>query len=351
MKARLRLLRTSAALALIWLAVAGLLAWALKDVQLQLIWDSLRQLHPLEILGLAALNSLILLLMASRWWLILRALGHSIPFFQLAAYRLLAFGISYFTAGPQVGGEPAQVYLVHRRHGVPTTTAVASVSLEKILELLPNSAFLLVGALVIVQRSYLAGPASAAVLFPVVGLTFLLLGYPLLLWLGKSPVSALVQRFPIQHPTFQRVQVGVSAAESQMSEFCRCRTWTVIQTSFISALMWAGIVLEFWLMARFINLPLDPLQAMTALVFALLAFLAPLPGGLGALEASQVFALQSMGLDSSQGISLSLLIRARDITFGGAGLLLAGLLTQGEPLRLFRKKAAEKMDLNQRSAP
>jgi len=50
----------------------------------------------------------------------------------------------------------------------------------------------------------------------------------------------------------------------------------------------------------------------------------PLPGGLGALEASQVFALGAFGQPASAAISLTLLMRARDTLNGGIGLLLAG---------------------------
>jgi uncharacterized membrane protein YbhN (UPF0104 family) len=56
---------------------------------------------------------------------------------------------------------------------------------------------------------------------------------------------------------------------------------------------------------------------------ALLSFLLPIPAGLGALEAGQVFALGALGYSPVQAISLALLIRARDLLFGGLGVLLA----------------------------
>lgn len=330
--------RRLAALGLIWTAVFGLLAWALKDVDLVQILQNLRHLSLAEILVLTVLNSAILALMAARWWLILDAQGHRIPFMRLFSYRLLAFGISYFTAGPQVGGEPAQVYLLQKRHAVPGSTAVASVSLEKILELLPNSIFLLLGALVILQSGYLSGYSPGLALLPVVSLTLLLLIYPLALALEKTPLTGLLARLPLQHRLFLRLRELVAASESQMSVFCRQRAWTVLHTSLISAVMWAGFILEFWLMARFVGIPFSAAQALTALVFTLLAFLAPLPGGLGALEASQVFAFQAMGFDPALGLTLSLLIRARDIVFGGTGLLLALFLAQGLPAGSLMKK-------------
>jgi len=55
-----------------------------------------------------------------------------------------------------------------------------------------------------------------------------------------------------------------------------------------------------------------------------LAFLVPLPGGLGALEASQVFALGAFGVSAASALGVTLLIRARDLLIGGLGLLLAG---------------------------
>jgi hypothetical protein len=45
----------------------------------------------------------------------------------------------------------------------------------------------------------------------------------------------------------------------------------------------------------------------------------------GALEASQVLALGALGINPSTGISLSLLIRARDIALGGLGLWWGGI--------------------------
>jgi glycosyltransferase 2 family protein len=330
--------RKTLTLALVWLVVLGLLIWALRDVEFGLIRESLRQLRLVEILVLGGLNIGIVLLRGSRWWLILKAQGQDVPFFMISAYRMLAFSISYFTAGPQVGGEPAQVYLVQKRHRVPPSTAIASVSLEKILELLPNFAFLFFGVVVIASRGYLAGFSPGLVLFPVVGFSFLMLVYPVALWFEKTPLTWAIIRIPLDHPTFTRIQKMVASSERQMAYFCRYRTWTVVHTSLISLLMWTGIVIEFWLMARFVDIPFGPAEAVTALVFVLLAFLAPLPGGLGALEASQVFAMQSMGLDPSMGVTLSLLIRARDIAFGGAGLLMAGYLTQGLPVSALRRK-------------
>ena len=84
------------------------------------------------------------------------------------------------------------------------------------------------------------------------------------------------------------------------------------------------MVSEFALITYFLNIPLPFWQTVSAWTLGWLSLLAPLPGGLGALEASQVFALGLFGISATSAISVTLLMRARDILIGGIGLLLAG---------------------------
>lgn len=92
----------------------------------------------------------------------------------------------------------------------------------------------------------------------------------------------------------------------------------------VSVLAVAGIVAEYLLMVDFLNLEMDLLAAIAALTFLQLAFLVPLPGGLGAMEASQVFAFEFFGLPAASAISLALIQRGRDILNGGIGIIIFG---------------------------
>ena len=105
-----------------------LLLWVFQTVSFAELWRSLSRLGLGQLVALAVLNGLILVSMSGRWWLILRAQGYTVPYLTLTGYRLAAFGVSYFTPGPQFGGEPLQVYLVRRHHGVPGSTAEMSIA-------------------------------------------------------------------------------------------------------------------------------------------------------------------------------------------------------------------------------
>ncbi len=329
-------------LQLLWLLVPVLVIWSVRDAPLADILRALSSLSVAKILLLAALNTIILLLVSGRWWLILRAQGHTIRYLSVAAYRLVAFGISYFTPGPQFGGEPAQVYYIRNRHGISTSSALASVSLDKILELLANFGFLLVGIFAALGSGLLVELAPIQAVAWMAGPFILLLAYTLAIWKGKSPLASLLTRLPQRRGAILRLTRATALAEEQISQFCQRKPLVVLGASVLSILIWGVMTLEYWLALRFLGIQVDLLQAVAALTAARIAFLFPLPGGLGALEASQILAMEALGLNPALGLSISLLIRGRDITLGGLGILLGGIMTRRRARVVVPNQATER---------
>jgi uncharacterized membrane protein YbhN (UPF0104 family) len=129
-------------------------------------------------------------------------------------------------------------------------------------------------------------------------------------------------------PANQTVYQTIKESETQATQFCRQHPLTMTLAMSVSAITWLGIIGEFWLAAYLLELNLTPIQVISLLTAARIAFLLPMPGGLGTLEASQVFALTVMGLNPAAGISLTVLIRARDVVVGAVGLWWGGMLLQ-----------------------
>jgi uncharacterized membrane protein YbhN (UPF0104 family) len=121
---------------------------------------------------------------------------------------------------------------------------------------------------------------------------------------------------------------AAAAAEGQIGQFCQEKPLAVAGASLFSLLTGGAMLLEYWVTLQFLGVQVDLLQAVAVLTAAMIAFLFPLPGGLGALEASQVLAMTALGLNPALGLSVSLLIRARDISLGGLGLLIGGMLAR-----------------------
>lgn len=304
------------------LAALLLLVWVAQTISVRDALAALRRLQPLDLAILIVVNAAILAIFSARWWILLDALGHRIAFARLMAYRLTAFGISYFTPGPHFGGEPYQIYAMVRRHAVPPPDAIAAVALDKLLEMLINFAMLTLGVAVLILRHQSLEPWLERQL---IIYTLLLLAMPVALLfsllLGKRPLASLLARRRARPPTWLAAMID---AEAQAIRLFQRRPRALLLAAGVTLVSWACIVGEFWLLTRLLELPLDFVEAVTALVAARIAILLPMPAGLGALEAGQALAVSSLGLDPSFGVAVALVIRGRDVLLGLVGLGLGG---------------------------
>jgi len=326
---------------LIWLTLAVLLLWlTLRAVDLGEVWTRLRQLTQPQIALLALVNLAVLATFSMRWWLLLLAQGYRIPYLLLMAYRLATFAVSYFTPGPHFGGEPLQVYLVSSRHGVPVAASVAAVLVDKVLEMTINFTVLTLGVLFVMQSHALVGISEEQLLLTSVVLLALPLSLLAALLLGFHPVTGLLAaleagprrwvahrgKLPGPPLTETRLWRAVRQSEEQSIALCRSHPFFLLAAIGASLLSWLAIIGEFWLMTNVMGLKLTLSEAVVALLAARVAILLPMPAAIGALEASQALAMRVLGQSPAAGVSLSLLIRARDVLLGVLGLWLAGVL-------------------------
>jgi uncharacterized protein (TIRG00374 family) len=321
---RQRLLRWA-----LWLLGLGLFAWVLRTVSLGEVWLVLRQLRLWEIAVLVAANLAVLLAITARWWLLLGGLGYRLPLLRLLEYRLAVFGLSYFTPGPHVGGEPLQVLLVER-DGVPGPSALAAVTLDKVIEFTINFAILLLG-LALILRWQLFDQTLGRQAFAVGAVLVLLpMIYLSATVVGRRPLAALFPPLAAWRPLdrwSKRLAAAGSAVadgEAQVAAFVRRAPGTMALAVGATLVSWVAMIAEYWLMVAFLGVRLTLPELVTTLTAARIAILLFLPAGLGALEFSQALAFGALGYNPAVGASVSLLIRARDTLLGGIGLWLGG---------------------------
>lgn len=317
----IRILRAIA----VYTILAFLLWWALRNVPFIEIWNALRGLKLWQIGILLMINAIVLLSMTARWWAILRVENPNIPFFQLVRYRLAVFGLSYFTPGPQVGGEPLQVIYLQQNHDVTFARATAAVIMDKLLEFLANFILLGVGLTAAFRVGLVTREGTQAIgsLVPLAAILMWPLIHIILLYQGRYPVSTVV-RAAMALTKEQKWMRLIIVSERMAGVFTRRHPMALLIALGFSLFAWAGMATEYFMIAGYLQAHLTPEQTLAALTAALFAFLMPLPGGLGALEASQVYVMTVFGHPEAIGIGISLIMRARDILNGGLGLLLAG---------------------------
>ena len=309
----------------IYLTLAILLFFALRNAPLDEIWNTLSQLQLWQIAVLFGLNIFIYALITLRWWIIARAENKHVAYAPLLLVRLAVFGVSYFTLGPHVGGEPLQVFYLQRKYKFTYMHATASVILDKLLELLANFFLLALGLTAIFQAGILSTNGISSWL-SLSGLVLLCIWPPvqiLLLYKQKYPLTTVLRSMAFIKKDAKAVRF-VAASERLAGAFCRRHLSSLLFAVLISLCAGAGMVGEFALITNFLHIQLPFWQTVSAWTAGWLSLLTPLPGGLGALEASQVFALGLFGISATSAISVTLLMRGRDILIGGIGLLLAG---------------------------
>jgi glycosyltransferase 2 family protein len=306
------------------LLLTALLYFSLSKAPLREIWQVLGRLQFWQIAVLLCVDAGIYALISARWWFVVHAEQRAIRFVPLIIIRISVFAVSYFTIGPQIGGEPLQVLYLRNQYGLSYTRATASVLMDKLFELLGNFVLLAFGLVAVLSSGMLGVTTDLTRVW--ILLLLLLIAWPplhiLLLYKRIYPIGTLLhwigrRRAPTKALRFVR------ASEYLAGHFCQRHPGPMVAGALVSLIASAATVSEYALITSFVHIGLPFWQLVTAWTIGWLSFVVPLPGGLGALEASQVFVLGHFGISAAAAVGVILIIRGRDLLIGGLGLLFA----------------------------
>ncbi len=303
------------------------------------IWQTLKQFSVFYFLIFVALSTLNFTLYNLRWWLILRRLLHgkhnvhpgtaAIPpidtakvpaFFRLFLHRMAGFALSYITPAAQTGGEPLRILLLHQE-GISASDATSSVIIDKGLEFASLFAFIGIGfAMALIDGSL--APGTKAV-FGMALVVFM----GLIFWFYYSSIKNIgffssFLKFLRLH-RFKKVEDAlkkIMEVEVQMSNFYKKNGRLFLLLILISTLITGFLLLEHYLVAGFMGVHLTFFQTFLVSTIPYIAFMLPLPGGLGILESSHAAMFALLGIQIN-AVVLVLIIRIRDLIFVFIGLV------------------------------
>ncbi|MDX2496229.1 MAG: lysylphosphatidylglycerol synthase transmembrane domain-containing protein, partial [Desulfuromusa sp.] len=145
------------------------------------------------------------------------------------------------------------------------------------------------------------------------------------LWINK-----LAQRW--QHnPQLSRIDNHWDDLGARLRRLIRSEKPSLTMALFLSLLGWAGMIFEVWLLLRFFDI--EPgFTALVLLVVAMrLAFLLPLPGGVGTLEAAIFWAFTGLSLPMTGAVAVIAMMRLRDTVVLLVGLFALRRIQQVDP--------------------
>jgi uncharacterized membrane protein YbhN (UPF0104 family) len=165
------------------------------------------------------------------------------------------------------------------------------------------------------------------------GLLLVPLAHLIALRMGFRPVTRIFYWLEKNWHTSKVASIHrlVIRVEEQIGLFCRDHLKVILFSVNFSLGVWTLVVLEHWLVYAFLGLRLSLSQLVVLVAAMRLAFLTPFPGGLGALEASQVLTLQALGLNPAFGVGVILWIRLRDLVLAGIGTWAGAAFSRTKP--------------------
>lgn len=261
------------------------------------------------------------------WYLIIRANSREkIPFWWLYKVTISGFALNYATPGGLMGGEPYRIMELSPLIGAERATS--SVLLYAMTHIFSHFWFWLLSALVFIAVTPLT-PALALLIAAIIG--FSVLGLWLFMAGYRKGLAVRVMNFVRHLPFVKRWATGfvethraqLDNIDHQIAALHRQNRRTFISAVLLELSCRVCSALEIYFVLRVLMPSVDYLDCVLVLaftsLFANLLFFMPLQ--IGGREGGFLMSVTGLGMSTTAGIFVALIIRLRELVWTGLGLL------------------------------
>lgn len=322
---RSRILRPSVVLGTNLVVATGVLAWVLVRFGGPAVAVLERSPSLALLLAFTAALAGGIAIEAWRWAILLAGFCVETRLGALTAYRAAGHTIAALVPSARLGGEPLRAYLLARA-GVPTPQAIASIGVDRTIEVGVAAPLAVVFALILIQYGVPALGGAAVTL--AVGATALAVGIFATvrrLKRGAGLVSTLATSTGLARLRAMADRLdAVRAAELEAGRLIDQggRIGVAVGLTLVASLL---VLLEYHLLLVAFGLPAGPVAVVAAIFATGTARSLPVPAGVGVLEGAQMWMFGMLGHDPAVGLAVGLAVRLRELgwTLPGAVYLLA----------------------------
>lgn len=306
--------------ALFWILAFILAGFILVKLPLSTIVQEIKNLSLTQWILWISVNWSIVFFATYRWLILTNSLNLPVKFITLLMIRQAGQTVSFITPGAQFGGEPLQVFWLCKRK-IAIHNALLAVGLDRFFELWVNFGVLLLSFLLLIFSNAINVNLQKMLLF----LLFMLFAMSLFGWLIlNQPTKILdwlkrVTHHWQHHPRLQRIKTHWQQLNNDLKFVIANQKIMLSRAFIVSLLSWCGLIGELWLLLTFFNLHFDFANFLVIFVAMRLAFLLPLPGGIGTLEAAIFWSFHHLNFPESAALGVIALMRLRDavVLLGG----------------------------------
>ena len=286
------------------------------------ITESLEKFSLINFIFLLVLSLGNFALFTLRWDIILHH-HHTkkrVPFYRLFLHRMAGYAVNYLTPSMQTGSEPVRIYFL-QEDGVDTKDAVSSCVLDKVFEYTALIFFIFSGiAVSLIDGSIFSGKTEI-----MLGVVIVLFA-ALIFWFYYATIkkigffSSIFRLFRLNKiKKIAHYERGIIHVENQMARFYTHHIRKFLLLLALSLATVFFMVLEHYLVARFMGVKLTFLQSFLSATIPGFSYLLPIPGALGALEGSHAAIFGILGVTINVFVFV-LILRLRDLVFILIGL-------------------------------
>lgn len=313
---------------------------AFREIKWEEFFQALQTANPIWLIVTVFLLVLSCLPRAWRWMILLRPIHPHIPI--RAAFRAVLIGYAGNSVFPRAG-EIARIVALRQKVDVPFSTILATVVVERILDLLAFAIIFLVVVLTVTDKINTAFADLTLFGYRLLELmplelfsTLLAVGlFSILVFLGLLSIYGN-RSLPFIHTIASRISPTfavriIDILELFLEGIVSVRSISgyfgiLVSTIVLNALYWFSIFLPFFSFQFHINYGLKAFDALVVLAIATIGVILPTPGGAGTYHLFCKQALvQLYGVSISEAIAFATVVHALGIVaflfFGGPSLL------------------------------
>lgn len=297
------------------LIIALLVWWAGAEGVLEVLSKS-----NLLVLSLAFLAYFMgFLTWALRWHVLMRSLGLEVRFRDTLAALFIGVLFNNITPGARGGGEAARVYYLVKRSSSTYGQVFATVTADRVLDLLPVMTMLLVSAAYVYRKGvtslFLVVLILTLVLAGLTGLATLIVTSErrmrrTLYWFFNLLLKLVPSRVKKYEEKFNRaVDVNIPHFTGALKGVMRDRRAFAVST-FYSFVTWFFVILRNYLVFLSLGYSIHFMDVMAVQMIATaVGLLSVIPGGAGLIEATTSGAYVVLGVTREMAVTSSLLDR------------------------------------------
>lgn len=281
---------------------------AVRTVGVVHIAETLANLGSGHALIILVLTLLLVLIWLLRWRVALKFFKEKLTWKTLINARLAGFAVSSLTPAMGFGGEPAQ-YLLAEKEVKSKKNLISSIIIDKIFYGTVNYFITILGVFLFLIN---------------IPISFKL---RLIIVLALAIVAILGFLFYLQifsrHRLFRKKKNQlIAGVEKRLHKFFDIKNiyfWEIIGLSILRGTVYLA---RFYFIILFLGASLSIKELFLVVGVLLLIGMIPVPSALGGHELSQAFVFSAMGIGSSLGISMILIMRVFDLGLVAIGLFI-----------------------------